>query len=549
MTSRDRPGAPSQFQAPALAVGVLCLVALSYAPSLSGDWVWDDVMQIAGSGALERPLEWLVHDVWWLAEASSPSTLYRPLAVITHVPGQALVGGPGVERVINLLLHLIAVVLVARIAARAGADPSAAWLGAALFGVHPGASEAVAWISARHDLLATVFLLGGWLALVHRRDILAGVLLALAPFCKESFLLAPAAAALWMLASRRFAPRTLSISCAGGALYLLIRIAIDLPLPVGAGRLEDPVAALGGVALRGLELAALPGASDALPLFVPSLWMGALVVLAGGAALAFARGRLVLGACLTPLPMILPAVAASAESGIVGDRFFYVAFAGLAVASALALSRLGEWNPRWVVLVALLIPVLASGTWLRAGEWRDNRSVFGASLERNPHNPYAAFHVGYAIHIDERSCERAMPYYRASLAVEPRAGNNLQACLIEAGRFEEAIALGPGLARRDLRRPTAPANTARALLALGRASEAEGWARRALERDSARARSWALLGTCVGRQGRHDEALDAFMRALELDPDNAVARRGGEVARSGIGTDGVRATPQRAPGG
>jgi len=218
------------------------------------------------------------------------------------------------------------------------------------------------------------------------------------------------------------------------------------------------------------------------------------------------------------------------------------------VASALALSRLGEWNPRWVAVVALLIPVLASGTWLRAGEWRGNRSVFGASLERNPSNPYAAFHVGYSIHIDERSCERAMPYYRASLAVEPRAGNNLQACLIEVGRFEEAVALGPGLARRDLRRPTAAANTARALLALGRAREAESWARRALERDSGRARSWALLGTCVGRQGRHEEALDAFMRALELDPDNAVARRGREVARSGIGTDVVRVTPRRAPG-
>ncbi|MBW2273939.1 MAG: hypothetical protein JRG96_11755, partial [Deltaproteobacteria bacterium] len=51
MTLRDRPEA----QARALAVGILGLVALSYAPSLSGDWVWDDLMQIAGSGALARP--------------------------------------------------------------------------------------------------------------------------------------------------------------------------------------------------------------------------------------------------------------------------------------------------------------------------------------------------------------------------------------------------------------------------------------------------------------------------------------------------------------
>ncbi|MBW2421559.1 MAG: tetratricopeptide repeat protein [Deltaproteobacteria bacterium] len=545
MTLRDRPEA----QARVLAVGILGLVALSYAPSLSGDWVWDDLMQIAGSGALARPLEWLVHDVWWLADGSTPSTLYRPLAVITHVPGQAWVGGPGVERVVNLLLHLIAVVLVARIGAGAGADPRAAWLGAALLGVHPGASEAVAWISARHDLLASVFVLAGWLALVRRRDVLAGVLLGLAPFCKEPFLLAPVAAALWMLAVRRFAPRTLMISSAGGLLYLVIRMAIELPLPVGAARLEEPVAALGGVARRGLELVALPGAADALPLFAPSLVAGVATLLAGAISLAFARGRPVLGAILLPLPMLLPAAAASAESGIIGDRFFYVAFAGLAVASGLALSRLWEWNPRLAAVAGLLIPALASGTWLRAADWTDNHSLFSASLERDPRNPYAAFHVGYTLHTEQGSCEQAIPYYLASQGVEPRAGNNLQACFVEMGRFEEAIALGGSLVQRDRRRGTPAANTARALLALGRVAEAESWAREALARQPDRPRTWVLLGTSLGRQGLHREALEAFRRALALDPENGSARRGLAVARSEIGADVVRVDPRVDGGG
>ena len=513
-----------------LAVGVLLLVALCYAPSLSGDWVWDDVSQIAHSGALERPIEWLAHDVWWLAEGEPPSSLYRPLAVITHVPGQALVGGPAIERIINLLLHGIAVVLVALIAIGAGADRRAAWLGAALLGVHPGASEAVAWISARHDLLGSVLCLAGWLALVRRNDWLAGVFLGLAPFCKESFLLAPLAGVFWMLATRRFAPRTLAISLAGGVSYLGIRMLIDLPLPVGAGAIEAPVAALGGVTLRGLELLTLPGAADAMPLLESSLPAGIAVLVAAVAALALVRGRPALGAVLVPLPMLLPAVAASAEASIVGDRFFYLAFAGLAVAIGLWSSAMLARRPRAVALASLLIPVLAVGTWMRASEWTSNRSLFTASLERNPQNPYAAFRLGRDLHVRDGDCVSAIPFYEMSQSVEPRAGNNLQACLLTLGRVEAAVAMGPALVERDKVRATPATNTARGLLALNRPQQAEVWARRALSRNGNRRGALKLLGTSLGRQGRHAEALEAFRSALELDPDDSSARAGMEVA-------------------
>jgi len=526
---------PSVLSAVALPAAVLVLIVLTYAPSLGGDWVWDDRHQIADSGALQQPLEWMAHDVWWLSNSSSsPSTLYRPLAVLTYVPGQALIGGAGVERVINLLLHLFAVVLVAQIAQGVGAGRRAAWLGASLMGVHPGASEVVAWISARHDLLATLFVLGGWLALIRERHTLAGVLLGLAPFCKEPFLLAPLAIGCWMLATRRWALRTLLIAASGGLLYLAVRVAIDLPFPMGAAQTDGPVAALGGVALRGLALIALPGSADAAPVFTPALWAGVAILGIAGAAFATARGRPVLGALLLPLPMLLPAIPASVTSGIIGDRFFYIAFAGLAVASALAISRLWEWSPRLTPVTALLVPVIAMGTWMRAAEWVDNRSLFEASLERNADNPYAAFHLGYDYHTQEGDCERAMPLYRAATNVENRAGNNLQACLIELGRFDEAIAMGPALAQADPTRPTPATNTARALLRRQRFVEAESWARVALARDTTRAGSWVVLGQSVGYQGRHEEARDAFQRALEIDPNARKAAIGLSIAESNL---------------
>jgi len=70
-----------------------------------------------------------------------------------------------------------------------------------------------------------------------------------------------------------------------------------------------------------------------------------------------------------------------------------------------------------------------------------------------------------------------------------------------------------------------------------------------VERDPARARSWGLLGTSLGRQGQHQGALDAFRHALELDPENVHARRGIALARSGVGVDGVAGVSPRDPGG
>ena len=168
-----------------------------------------------------------------------------------------------VERVLSLALHLLAVALVALAARAANARRVPAWLGAGLLGLHPGASEAVAWISARHDLVASLLLLGGWTALLRRRDVLAGVLLGLAPFAKEPYLLASLTALVWMWGARRFSLATLALSLAGVALYLGVRVAMEQPAAPG----PDPQPAIprfqdgGRVRLREAARRAEPGES------------------------------------------------------------------------------------------------------------------------------------------------------------------------------------------------------------------------------------------------------------------------------------------------
>jgi Flp pilus assembly protein TadD len=125
------------------------------------------------------------------------------------------------------------------------------------------------------------------------------------------------------------------------------------------------------------------------------------------------------------------------------------------------------------------------------------------------------------------------------MAVEPRAGNNLQACLVGLGQLEEAAAMGPELADRDPGSPTSPANTARALVALQRLDEAEGWALEAANRAPERCALHMLLGNIRGQLGRLDQADESFTTALELGPECAVEARHGldTVAR-------LRPTPE-----
>ncbi len=71
---------------------VLVVTVLLYAPSLPGGWVWDDFQIIDKNPAITDPIALVTHDMWGPSGHSSPTSVpyYRPLAMLSHVPGQAL---------------------------------------------------------------------------------------------------------------------------------------------------------------------------------------------------------------------------------------------------------------------------------------------------------------------------------------------------------------------------------------------------------------------------------------------------------------------------
>ncbi len=150
-------------------LGVAC-----FASSLSGGFVYDDNQQIVTSTRIHSGSlrDILFGDVW--GEVYGGSNYYRPLALLLWRVLYALFGAdPLPFHAVGVALHAATASMVFLVARRlfqrdrageggggqAGEGTGAAdWLAlaaGALFAVHPAHVEAVAWISAVMDLLAT----------------------------------------------------------------------------------------------------------------------------------------------------------------------------------------------------------------------------------------------------------------------------------------------------------------------------------------------------------------------------------------------------------
>jgi predicted O-linked N-acetylglucosamine transferase (SPINDLY family) len=123
---------------------------------------------------------------------------------------------------------------------------------------------------------------------------------------------------------------------------------------------------------------------------------------------------------------------------------------------------------------------------------------------------------------------------RATLARSPQDGEALYllgSALLFAGRAAEALApLGEAAAR--LQRRGVGYRLGHCRLALGDFPGAEAALRRETELYPQSANAQNTLGVALVRQGKHEQALAAFLAALRIEPAHAEARRNAGVARS-----------------
>jgi hypothetical protein len=380
---------------------VLVAAVAAFLPSLAGGFLADDFVYVARFHGLPWS-EWprlFTHD-WSGGVWGQPLRELRPFAALSFMGDARWFGGHALGyRLTNLALHLLATALVVRLAWRYSAGNIAAGLAAGLtFALHPCNAEAVAWITGRVDLQATVAALLFWLGAEifvtcggAARLALALTAFFLGVFSKELCLFAPLLLLLiWVLltpgVSRREWLRRGAVLL--GAVVVLAAYAVCRRLAFGHDSIgynlwTDEPAWHRQASYAGWLVPVLPfmGAAEwrSFPslAMLHALWLGIAVVVVLGLALARWRGiRWLAAACVfggiwyfaTVFPL----------TGVVyfSPRHLYFPSVGLALAVGFVCTAL-----RWRSIgIAALIVWLAAAHIAALRPWQKAAAVSREAL-------------------------------------------------------------------------------------------------------------------------------------------------------------------------
>ena len=137
---------------------MVLLVFLAYFPALRGQFLWDDDVYVTGNTTLHS-----VNGLWQIWFKPGVTVQYYPLTFTSFWLEYHLWGlNPLGYHVTNVCLHALSAILLWLVLRRLGVR--GAWLGAAIFALHPVHVESVAWITERKNALSGFFYLGSILA-------------------------------------------------------------------------------------------------------------------------------------------------------------------------------------------------------------------------------------------------------------------------------------------------------------------------------------------------------------------------------------------------
>ncbi|MCU0223293.1 MAG: tetratricopeptide repeat protein [Acidobacteria bacterium] len=453
----------------------------------------------------EKPLSAVFSSDFWgaPADASYGTRSYRPLVALTYaIEARALGNAPQVYHVTDMLLHAGTAVLVTLLAALLLAGSPWALAAGALFAVHPVATEAVASIVGRADIMAAAALLGA--LILH---LLAGsraspwaweagalALLGAGLLCKEYAVAFP-----FILAACDLAFRACGRSSRADERRQPVVLGLALGLLVGYLALRYAlIGALGGVPMLGdgdqplydqplgvrlataLWLVVVSARFMVLPVAHDYFYgAGTIAIVKGFLEPRALAGIVLIGLLVAwavrsiarrmdPVPALAvalfllplaPSLNTVSVAGVLyAERFLYLPLAGFALGVGWLLTRYatgpaGERAGRIAMAGALLVCLVL--TMNRVGDWRSQEALARASLRWYPENSRAWYEVGLAHGQRAQELEAkgqaeaaraehtaAAEAIRRSLAVENRAAQIWRALALaekRLGRYGESV--------------------------------------------------------------------------------------------------------------
>ena len=571
----------SRFAAPIAALLLALLAFALYLPTGEHGFTQDDHLLIGGSEALRSTEGWarlFVTDFFSrTTEGGSDIQVgyFRPMPRLSWMLTYAAAGlTPGAFHLVSAALHGLTAGLLLLLLDALGAGLLAAIAGAAIFAAHPAHAEAVQIVTAQSDVLAALFAVLAWLALVRggasagwKRPAWAALTFAatLAAALSKEVGLAVAPVALLLawwgseqvgLARLRSMAWRLAPVAAATALYFAMRMqALHGLAATGQHRAYGAFAYLFGLPVvlvdyLGLQFWPLGTAYLYPPIRVPESlplsWWLSVAVLVG---LAYALVRLVQARAwlaVTGLVLLvvgqLPSMAfhlvrvPGGETALpFASRWLYLPSLGLGLVAAEVMGwlvarprlRLGSGAVAAAMLIMLAalttirLPLFASDLTLMQAAVNDMATWESSDLP--PDAKYYALTTAGLAAMEQGRVDEAVGFLEAALADGPsniRALVNLSNAELRRGNFAKVVTLmDRGLAQQFYRdRDDLFMLRGLARLRLRQFAEAAGDFREAIRFNAAVADGYLLLAESEQGAGARERAIAALEQGLGVMP-------------------------------
>jgi tetratricopeptide (TPR) repeat protein len=557
---------------------IVLLVILAYLPALHGGFVWDDDSWTTNLSALFQDTAGL-RLIWF-----QPTVLqqYYPLSGTTFwLDYQLWKFWTTPYHVENVLLHALAAWLFWRLLLRLRVP--GAWLGGALFALHPVMVESVAWITERKNVLSLVFYLGallaylryaqgvtgdGWRAtgtagiaapansspVTRDRSLfygLAFVLFLCALLAKTTTFSLPAVVLLigwWQRGQLRWRADVLpTVPFFALALGLCAVTAWLEKNHVGAQgqdfALTFPQRCLIAGRAFWFYLGHLFWPANlcfVYPRWQPAAglwrqWLYPVTALGALFTLWRVRGRLGRGPVTalfyyvgTLFPVLGFLNAYGMRYSFVWDHWVYLSALGIsALVAALVVQAAESLRTPAVVygFAVIVLPVLVLLTWRQAGMYTDTETLWQTTLARNPDCWMAHNNLGLLL-INQGRVEEGMEHCHKAIQINPanfEALGNLGYAFAARGQFDEAIKYYRQAIQINPIFFKTLYNLGNALAAQGRFDEAIKNYYKAIQINPNFSEALDNLGNALADKGRFDEAIKCYRQALQLNPNHCEA--------------------------
>lgn len=525
---------------------LLGIVTMIYGRSLGNDFViWDD-----DSLVYENPLtqEMTMKNVWGAFTSYDPE-LYVPLTIMSFQLEHAVVGfNPFFFHVNNLLLHTLAAFLVLLLLERWGASRRSAIIAALVFAIHPVNTEAVAWVSARKDLLAAVFSLSSiHMYLSYRREGLRRFFWMAFGFFFFALLSKPIAIVLPLIfilcdwkdsgLVRRDDWKQKIPFFALSILFLVVGL-FGKQRNIGALSIFETVLLAAKSTIFSLQtyfwpvnLSVIYLQTDPVSPGLPQFFVPVLLLLFSTAliALTMRRTRLIAFCAMMYIIFLVPSFSNFAKDDIYyfSDRYIYLSQIGLLLPLALLIDRIWHrliepplFRMTAGVLAAAILVSLSVTAYAQSLLWVDSETLYRDALNKNSRS--VTMHYNLAVLEHERgNREAALLEYQKAVNIDPlyaKARANLGVFYQEEKNIPKAI---EELHRAIDSDPTAaePHNTL-GIIYIGQGKTEAGIAefRTAIALRETYAQAHINLASALGSRGRYEEGLREYKRAFELAP-------------------------------